>query len=86
MDFYNGKDLLKKCQEMNAPISDIMKLRETTTGSLTIDEVDEKISQFIEQENIQKIAQVKRFLSFFCLFAVARYASTGVSPRSRRAA
>ena len=45
MDFYNGKDLLRKCQEINAPISDIMKLRETTTGSLSIEEVDEKLAK-----------------------------------------
>lgn len=45
MDFYNGKDLLKKCQETNAPISDIMKLRETTTGSLSIEEVDAKLKK-----------------------------------------
>ena len=45
MDFYNGKDLLMKCQEMNAPISDIMKLRETTTGSLSIEEVDAKLKK-----------------------------------------
>ena len=47
MDFYNGKDLLKKCQERNAPISDIMKLRETTTGSLTIDEIVEKLKKVL---------------------------------------
>ena len=45
MDFYNGKDLLKKCQEMNAPISDMMKLRETTAGSLSIEEVDAKLKK-----------------------------------------
>jgi len=45
MDFYNGKDLLKKCQETNAPISDIMKLRETTAGSLSIEEVDAKLKK-----------------------------------------
>lgn len=45
MDFYNGKDLLKKCQELNTPISDIMKLRETTTGSLSIEEVDAKLKK-----------------------------------------
>ena len=45
MDFYNGKDLLRKCQEINAPISDIMKLREATTGSLSIEEVDEKLAK-----------------------------------------
>ena len=47
MDFYNGKDLLKKCQEMNAPISDIMKLRETTTGDLSIEEVDAKLQKVL---------------------------------------
>ena len=45
MDFYNGKDLLKKCQEMNAPISDMMKLRETTAGDLSIEEVDAKLKK-----------------------------------------
>lgn len=45
MDFYNGKELLKKCQEMNAPISDIMKQRETTTGALTDEEVNDKIQK-----------------------------------------
>lgn len=47
MDFYNGKDLLKKCQEMNAPISDIMKLRETTTGDLSIEKVDAKLKKVL---------------------------------------
>ena len=55
MDFYNGKDLLKKCQEINAPISDIMKLRETTTGSLSIEEVDEKLHGIMK--NIFKAAK-----------------------------
>lgn len=45
MDFYNGKDLLKKCREKNAPISDIMKLRETTAGTLSIEEVDAKLKK-----------------------------------------
>ena len=43
MDFYNGKDLLEKCSESQLPISGVMKLRETTTGSLTIEEVDKKL-------------------------------------------
>ena len=43
MDFYNGKELLEKCQENMLPISDIMKLRETTTGSLSMEEVDAKL-------------------------------------------
>lgn len=45
MDFYNGKDLLEKCQEMNASISDVMKLRESTTGSLSTEEIDAKIKK-----------------------------------------
>ena len=60
MDFYNGKDLLKKCQEMNAPISDIMKLRETTAGSLSIDEVDEKLKKAL---SIMKQAATKPLTS-----------------------
>ncbi len=47
MDFYNGKDLLKKCQELNTPISDIMKLRETTIGALSIEEVDAKLRKVL---------------------------------------
>ena len=47
MDFYNGKDLLKKCQEMNASISDMMKLRETTTGSLSMEEVNSKLQKVL---------------------------------------
>lgn len=43
MDFYNGKELLKKCQENQLPISEIMKLRETTTGSLSPEEVEQKL-------------------------------------------
>ncbi len=45
MDFYNGKDLLKRCEERNLPISAIMELRETTTGTLTKETVDRKIAQ-----------------------------------------
>lgn len=44
MDFYNGKDLIQKCKEENLPISSIMELREITSGTLTKDEVDEKIN------------------------------------------
>lgn len=47
MDFYNGKDLLMKCQERNASISDIMILRETTTGSLSSDEVFAKLGKVL---------------------------------------
>lgn len=45
MDFYNGKELLKHCQEQNASISDIMKLREATTGSLSVKEIDRKLAK-----------------------------------------
>ncbi len=44
MDFYNGKELIQKCQEKNLPISDLMKLREITLGSITENEVDRKIN------------------------------------------
>ena len=60
MDFYNGKDLLKKCQEMNAPISDIMKLRETTTGDLSIEELDAKLQKVL---SIMKQAATKPLAS-----------------------
>ena len=43
MDFYNGKDLLKKCQENNLTISEIMKERETSVGSLSENEVNKKL-------------------------------------------
>jgi L-serine dehydratase len=43
MDFYNGKELLEKCKENNLRISQIMKLRETTTGSLPEEKVEEKL-------------------------------------------
>ena len=44
MDFYNGKELIQKCQQENLPISAIMKLRETTTGTLSDTEVVEKLN------------------------------------------
>lgn len=44
MDFYNGKQLLEKCQKHNLPISEIMELREVALGSLSKEEVDEKIN------------------------------------------
>lgn len=43
MDFYSGKELLKRCRETSLPISDIMELREITTGTLSKEEVDKKI-------------------------------------------
>lgn len=45
MDFYNGKELLKHCQKQNASISDIMKLREATTGSLSVEEIDRRLAK-----------------------------------------
>ena len=60
MDFYNGKDLLKKCQEMNAPISDIMKLRETTAGTLSIEEVNAKLQKVL---SIMRQAATKPLVS-----------------------
>lgn len=45
MDFYNGKELLEKCQENQLPISEIMKLRETTTGSLSAEKVEKKLQK-----------------------------------------
>lgn len=45
MDFYNGKELLKHCQEQNASISDIMKQREATTGSLSAEEIEHKLAK-----------------------------------------
>lgn len=43
MDFYSGKDLLEKCMENQLPISEIMKLRETTTGSMAHEMVEKKL-------------------------------------------
>jgi len=44
MDFYNGKDLIQNCQEKQLPISELMKLREITLGSITPEKVDSKIN------------------------------------------
>lgn len=43
MDFFNGQELLKRCEETALPISEVMKLRETTSGTLTEQEVEKKI-------------------------------------------
>lgn len=43
MDFYTGKELLKKCHETSASISDIMKLRETTNTHCSSEDVDRKL-------------------------------------------
>lgn len=43
MDFYTGKELVKECHEASAPISDIMKLRETSNTHLSSEDVDRKL-------------------------------------------
>lgn len=48
MDFYNGKELLKRCQELHLPISEIMKLRETTNGSLSEEDVNCKLKKALD--------------------------------------
>ena len=48
MDFYSGKELLQKCQEKQFPISEIMRLREITTGSMA----PEKLEKKLEKEGI----------------------------------
>ena len=40
MDFYSGKELLQKCQEKQFPISEIMRLREITTGSMAPEKLE----------------------------------------------
>ena len=43
MDFRNGKELLDLCNEKHLRISDVMKQREITCGTLTEEEVDHKL-------------------------------------------
>lgn len=45
MDFYSGKDLLEKCHEKQLPISEIMKLRELTTGSMSPEKLEKKLKK-----------------------------------------
>lgn len=56
MDFYSGKDLLKKCHETSKPISDIMKLRETTNTPLSSENIVRKLETVL---NIMKNAAHK---------------------------
>lgn len=44
MDFFTGQELLRKCHEESLPISDIMKLREITTGHAKTEDVEEKLA------------------------------------------
>lgn len=47
MDFRNGQELLELCRKENAPISEIMKMREVTEGNLTMEEVDAKMAKVL---------------------------------------
>lgn len=48
MDFYTGKELIKKCHEASAPISDIMKLRETSNTHRSSEDVDRKLETVLK--------------------------------------
>lgn len=48
MDFFNGQALLDVCKKENLPISAVMKQREVTEGTLTNEEVDEKLASVLE--------------------------------------
>lgn len=56
MDFYTGQELLDRCKEESLPISDIMKLREVTMGSLQNEEIDKKLETVL---SIMKHAATK---------------------------
>lgn len=56
MDFYTGQELLNRCHEESLPISDIMKLRETTNTHLTEEAVTQKLETAL---NIMKNAAHK---------------------------
>lgn len=56
MDFFTGQQLLQKCHEESLPISDIMKLREITTGHAKSEDVDEKLKTVL---SIMKKAVLK---------------------------
>lgn len=43
MDFYTGQELLKRCHEESLPISDIMKLRETSNTHFSAEDVEHKL-------------------------------------------
>ena len=45
MDFYSGKELLQKCKEHNFSISDVMRTREASLSSLSIEEINEKLKR-----------------------------------------
>ena len=56
MDFYNGKNLLEKCREKQLPISEIMRLREITTGSMAPEKLEKKLEKAL---SIMKQAATK---------------------------
>ena len=56
MDFYSGKELLQKCQEKQFPISEIMRLREITTGSMAPEKLEKKLEKAL---SIMKQAATK---------------------------
>ena len=43
MDFRNGQELLELCHKENISISEAMKTREITCGTLTSEEIDKKL-------------------------------------------
>lgn len=47
MDFKNGQELLDLCDKENMKISEVMKTREITCGSLTSDEIDQRLKRIL---------------------------------------
>lgn len=45
MEFYNGHELLERCLAESLPISQIMKLREMTTGMCSEEKIDKKLEK-----------------------------------------
>ena len=63
MDFRNGQELLALCEEGNLKISEVMKNREITCGTLTSDEIDAKLKTVLSimKEAVNKpLVQPKR--------------------------
>lgn len=47
MDFKSGQELLTICTQHNLPISEVMYTRELTCGSLTAEQVDQKLNEIL---------------------------------------
>ncbi len=47
MDFKSGQELLTICEQQNLPISEVMYTRELTCGSLTADQVNQKLNEVL---------------------------------------